>query len=179
MDLLIYDCFSSPCARLYSTKIIQEKRIRYDESVTYQEDLLFNLEYIKYVECAKLMDYLGYYYIEHEVSSTGRFHNKFNHIDLLQNKLLHYIRNDNDSRALKYFILQTILRKISNTFHYKSPYSKRHKIFELKQILESESFDFSQDYIDNLQINIFLKKIIKFKSSLLIYVYFQMIHKKN
>lgn len=179
MDLLKYHSFSSPCARIYSSKVIKDNALEFDTNVSYQEDLLFNLDYIKYVKKVLLIDYFGYNYIEHNISSSGRFHKNFDHIDLLFQNLNKFVKSNNDESILKEFILQTTLRKISNVFHRKSLMSKKDKLHELDQLFKSNYFQFSSDYINNLKINIILKRILKFKNPLLLYFYFQLLHKTN
>lgn len=176
IDLLKYYSFSSPCARIYSAKIIKDNSLKFDINVTYQEDLLFNLEYVQFIEQVKLVDYFGYYYVEHEISSSGRFHKNFNHVDILFQKLNKFVTSNNDKSILKEFILQTALREIANIFHVKSPTSKKEKLRELNKLFRSSYFKYSSDYIDNLKINILLKSILKLKNSFLLYFYFQFLH---
>lgn len=176
MDLLKYYSFSSPCARIYSAKIIKDHELKFDPKITYQEDLLFNLEYVQFIEKVTLLDYFGYYYIEHMTSSSGRFHQNFNHVDLLFQKLNNFVRSKDDTNTLKEFILQTTLRKIANVFHTKSLRSKEDKLRELNKLFGSTYFKYTSDYLDKLKINIILKRILKLKNSLLLYFYFQFLH---
>lgn len=50
----------SPCNKIYSTSIIKEKKLLFQEGIKYGEDLIFNLEYIKYVE--KILPVSNTYY---------------------------------------------------------------------------------------------------------------------
>ncbi len=176
--LLKFYSYSSPCARIYSKSIIAENKIVFPEDISYQEDLIFNMEYSKYIERVYLLDYFGYYYIEHSVSSTGRYHQNFNHIDLLYKELKKYVNSESDKAILQEFILQTCLRKIANIFHPNSPRIKKHKLKELKEMFDSEYFKFSKTNTDKLSINYLLKIILKGKSVSLTYFYFKLIHTK-
>ena len=175
MDLLAYYSFSSPCARIYSATIIREKKIRFDENVSYQEDLLFNLEYAKYVNYVYIVDYFGYCYIEHKDSSTGRFHKNFRQRERLLQELLIYSNSLNNKRVLQEFIFQTAMREIANTMHEKSLKNKNNRIDELNEIFNSDSYQFFREYIINSNINIVLKVLLFFKKSTLLYYYFKIL----
>ena len=173
-ELLKQGAIGSPCARVYSKKIINNNSIYFKENITYQEDLIFDLEYLKYVKRINLIDYFGYYYVEHENSSTSRFHENFNQITQIYVILQSFIKTDQDKIFLKEFLLQTTLRKISNIFHCNSIRSEKEKLKELIVTLNSDYFDYSRVYIKNLKINRLLKYVLNSKSALLIYGYFKL-----
>lgn len=173
MDLLAYHSFSSPCARIYSVAIIRERKIRFDENVSYQEDLLFNLEYAKYVKYVKLVDYFGYCYVEHKDSSTGRFHKNFKQRERLLKELLIYSIGQDNERVLQEFIFQTAMREISNTMHKKSLKDKSNRIDELNEIFNSDSYLFFQPYIIKSKVNFVLKGLLFCKKTTLLYYYFK------
>lgn len=175
-ELLKFSSFSSPCARIYSKAIIIKNNLSFNEEITYQEDLIFNLEYSKYVKAAILLNYFGYYYIEHQNSSTGRFHSRFDHIDLLMNDLKKLIRTDSDEYELKRFVFDTTLRKIANLHHSNAPLNNKQKRKELKRIFHSESFCYSYDYIVKSQVNVVLKYLLKIKSPFLVNAYYTRLH---
>lgn len=172
MDLLSFYSFSSPCARIYSAKIIREKTIRFDENVSYQEDLLFNLEYAKYVKYVKLIDYFGYCYVAHEGSSTGRFHENFKQRESLLKELLIYSNGQDNKLVLQEFIFQTAMREISNIMHKKSLKDKRSRIEEIDEFFNSKSYQFIHTYIRNSKINFVLKALLFFRKSTLLYQYY-------
>lgn len=51
-----------PCAKLYSHEIIKKHDIRFDESLSLGEDLLFNLDYLRWVNTCALISANLYYY---------------------------------------------------------------------------------------------------------------------
>ena len=172
--LLKYHSYSSPCARMYDRSVIKEHGITFPENITYQEDLLFNLEYSQCMDQVKLVDYYGYYYIEHPTSSTGRYHHNFNHIDLLYRELKKYIQSEKDQEILQEFIFQTILRRITNVFHPDSPKNKKEKLQELKEIVRSDYYLFSIHSLKSININYLLKTILKSKSTRMVYYYYNL-----
>lgn len=172
MDLLAFNSFSSPCVRVYSIKIIREHNIRFDENVSYQEDLLFNLKYAKHINYVKLIDYFGYYYVEHEFSSTGRFHQNFKQRESLLAELSVYSESPTDKLILQEFMFQTAMHEISNIMHKKSPKDKRKKIEELTELLNSKSYEFFKPHIRKTKINLLLKTLLFFRKPTFIFHYY-------
>jgi len=43
--MIKYNLLSSPCGKIYSSKIIKENCIYFDTNMTYGEDRFFNLKY--------------------------------------------------------------------------------------------------------------------------------------
>ena len=172
-ELLNKGAIGSPCARIYSNKIIKDNSLFFNEEISYQEDLLFDLRYFPYVKHIKLVDYFGYFYVEHKTSSTGRYHKNFNQITIIYSILKSYIKTEQDEIYLKEFILQSILRKISNIFHVNSTLSERSKLQELRNIFKSDYFKYSRDYLTSMNINRILKSIIHNKKVLKVYLYFK------
>lgn len=172
-ELLNKGAIGSPCARIYSNKIIKDNTLVFNEEISYQEDLLFDLSYLPHVKYIKLVDYFGYFYVEHKTSSTGRYHKNFNQIAIIYSILKFYLKTEQDEIYLKEFILQSMLRKISNIFHGNSILSERSKFYELRSIFHSDYFEYSRDFVTSLNINGVLKNIIYNKKMLNVYLYFK------
>lgn len=178
-EVMAHHSLSSPCARVYSKTILAEKQIIFPEDVTYQEDLLFNLEYCKHIEQVRLLDYFGYYYIEHQVSSTGRYHKNFNHIDRLFSKLYKLVNNQNEEIFLQRFMFDTILKKLSNEFHKDAKHTYKEKLIEIDKVLQLESFKYIGSYIMKSKINVVYKAILKLSNKHILYLYLQIYAKKR
>lgn len=176
IDLLKFSSLSSPCARIYDKAVILGHAVLFDEETTYQEDLIFNLKYVRHIEQSTVLNYFGYYYIEHSVSSTGRYHKKFDHLDIIAEELGNMVRNCEDELAVKEFIFQTILRQIANMFHRDARTQKEDKIQSLNYLLHSKPFTYAQDFIFRSKINVLLKFILKFKNPQMIYFYYKKLH---
>lgn len=173
LKVLEYYSLSSPCARIYSKNIVIDNNIWFQEKITYQEDLVFNLVYLKYIQYIKLIDYFGYNYVQHKNSSTANFHKNFEAIEILFDNLKTMIISNHDKLIVKEFIFQTVLRKISNIFHKNSNKNFSEKIMELSILFHSSYFNFTYDYIYITSINLLLKTILKLKSPRLIIIYFK------
>ena len=176
IDLLKFSSLSSPCARLYDKSIILEHGIVFDEEITYQEDLIFNLQYIRHIQKAVVLNYYGYFYIEHPVSSTGRYHQKFDHLQTVTDELRKLVRNSENELIVKEFIFQSVLRQIANIFHVNAPSVRAEKITILRTVLHAKPFLYAQDFIFRSKVNILLKVILKIKNPHLIYLYYKKLH---
>lgn len=176
LDLLAHDAFSSPCARLYNLNTISKNEIKFDERITYQEDLVFNIEYAKHIQYVQLVDYFGYNYVAHVDSSSNRFHKPFLHVGNVHKELLKYVRETADLKTVREFTLQTVLKMFANTLHKDSNQSRLEKINTIRKIVNSDYYTDCYDYIVNLKINTILKSLMRMQSSRLIYLYYKLLH---
>ncbi|WP_159779001.1 glycosyltransferase family 2 protein, partial [Flavobacterium sp. 9AF] len=74
LTLFEFENLSSPCCKLYDREILKKNNIKFNEAITYQEDLIFNLDYFKFVKNIVLVPSFDYYYIENETSSSLKYH---------------------------------------------------------------------------------------------------------
>lgn len=66
---------SSPCNKIYRSNILKGVNfLQFDRSISYAEDLLFNLEYFKMIKSVALKPESTYHYIKHGASGTTRYH---------------------------------------------------------------------------------------------------------
>ncbi len=66
---------SSPCNKIYRTRLVKQSNyLQFDCSITYAEDLLFNLEYFQMLKSVVLLPETTYHYVKHSGSGTTRFH---------------------------------------------------------------------------------------------------------
>lgn len=172
LQLLKYDALSTPCCKLYSLKYIRQNHLFFDEKVTYQEDLLFNINYFSYFSRYKLINFFGYHYVAYDNSSTSRYHVNFDHTNQTFKQLSVFVNNQVEEDILKEFVLQTLLRKLSNIFHKNNLDTLLQKNKKISGILNSEEFLYSKDFIEKLDLNWILKKIIQREISFVISSYF-------
>lgn len=165
---------SSPCCKLYHKSIITDNKIRFDEKISYQEDIIFNLKYFKYIEAVKLRPFYGYHYIQHVVSSSSRYHKYFDHINNLMLQLRHYSRNQHDEKVTRVFVFDTILKAMSNIAHKNAPLRNREKIMELQKILVSDEFNYCQGEIKKSSLNALLKTLLLYKNAYFVNVYYSL-----
>lgn len=172
LQLLKYDALSTPCCKLYDLKLLQQKSVFFDEGVTYQEDLLFNIAYFAYFNTYKLINYYGYHYVAYDNSSTSRYHINFDHTKQICEQLKVFVKNQDDEDILKEFVIQTLLRKVSNIFHQNNSDTFKQKNKKIREVFNSEEFEYSKAHLEKLELNFLLKKIIRLKGSHLICFYF-------
>jgi len=174
--LLKYDTYNSPCARIYSKSIIRQHQLEFDASISYQEDLMFNIAYSQYINEVICLPYFGYYYIEHTSSSSSRYHKNFDHLEILLQKFIPMIKNPEQEEILKEFMFQAVLKKIANLFHPGSAWSDKKKYQELKTLINSDVYHFMHSYISQSRVNPVQKALLRFKTPLFLFCYFKILH---
>ncbi|TPN89144.1 glycosyltransferase family 2 protein [Aquimarina algicola] len=80
-----------PVNKLYFRNIIEEHDIKFDTSLSYGEDLLFNFEYLKHVKKLALTNEVSYHYIHENTESLSK-KNYENKTELA--KRIHYVLLD-------------------------------------------------------------------------------------
>lgn len=63
-----------PAAKLYLNSIIQEHNLRFDESMDYGEDHLFNMEFAKSIKTISYLNRFNYVYVHRETASLTNRH---------------------------------------------------------------------------------------------------------
>lgn len=73
-----FNIINSPVCKLFNTSIVYAKRLRFDQTISYGEDHLFVLDYIKYVDRVRLLK--GVYYIYYQTGKESLTSSKSNTI---------------------------------------------------------------------------------------------------
>ena len=176
IDLLQFETLGSPCARLYDKTIIVNNNIAFDENVSYQEDLLFNLYYYKYTNGFTIIDYFGYHYVQHQNSSSSRFHKNFSHLPYVYQNLKSKCTSVEDEQVVQEFLIQSSLKKIATIFHKDSIKSKKNKVQEIEELLTSDYYLYAAPMLPRIGINKILLELLKYRHTNLIYYYFKFLH---
>lgn len=85
-----------PFAKLFRKDVIDETGLRFDENLSYHEDHLFVLNYLKHIDTISLSSFPGYHYV-HRIGNNSlskRKHSSANMIDA-STKLLETVRQGN------------------------------------------------------------------------------------
>ena len=123
----------SPYGKLYSNKIIQSNKIRFNNEIHNYEDLIFLLDYMQYITEIKLNSNIGYKYV---VSSSGLHtriylpHNEKLLLDLYIKKI--FLFNLKNSKANDY-ILVLFLRYLKSICVNTTSYSLTDAYYEYKK----------------------------------------------
>lgn len=91
IDFLYQPLQSSPCAKLYSNRIVKKHNIHFDTTLNCAEDRDFNLKFFAYIEQAISISYSGYYYRRDVEDSLTKRNNPY----AFRNRCIHWgIRRD-------------------------------------------------------------------------------------
>lgn len=163
-----------PVCKLYSKRLIDEENLRYDETISIAEDLLFNLAYLDITDDITVIDKGFYYYVTlNNDSLTNKYHKDLlNTYSYLINKMETYLIKWECSNSdlvkfynYAYYLYESILE---NTFHEKSDI--KNKIKYNNEILRRKQF-YSIVKKTGCHINIFIRMAYILKSYRLILVY--------
>jgi hypothetical protein len=166
---------SSPCCKIYNRDILIEYKIRFGEDISYQEDLIFNLLYLKKIKDIKILPVFKYHYIEHQTSSSSRFHINLNaSMQIVSDLLISFPNYNKNEKSIQAFIIDQILKLISNYLHKDSNLNLKAKYNGIKKILKSDDFENSKNIINEMALGKGLKVLLKHKNVTGILLYFQL-----
>lgn len=164
LTLFKYENLSTPCCKLYDTTLVKHNNIYFRENITYQEDLIFNLDYFKYINTILIVPKFSYFYIENETSSSIKYHKSlFDSLPILFLQLQSFEDFKKTSEDIKLFFMNQILNNLNNVNHLSSNLSYIEKYNKLKMILNSDIYNFCKTSLEIMRINFMLKFLIRFK----------------
>ncbi|MFV0207698.1 glycosyltransferase family 2 protein [Empedobacter falsenii] len=154
-----------PVAKFYSTEIIHKNDIRFKLETSYGEDLIFFLEYLKYVKSITYLDVSGYNYNYNNTSASTKRHSFQTYIDV----------NNSISEFVKFYhIIDSELLRISYEYRWDFIQSTIDKSIEVTK----ENFDYLSDLMEinflkfaNSNYRRLLYVLLKFKIYKLIIYY--------
>lgn len=146
---------NSPCARLYEKDIIICNNIKFDESLSLGEDLLFNFAYLSKISQIKLLSNTYYYYRQEDKNSLSNkyFKDMFNIQKKLYEEFTKFFK-ENDEEEKSDELINFCTTIVSNEFHNKDKkFIKRY--FEARKKLKSnfikEIINSQQKYMNKLE----------------------------
>lgn len=164
LTLFKHENLSSPCCKLYDSRLLQQYQIQFQPGISYQEDLIFNLDYFKYVQSVIVVPHFHYFYIEHSTSSSIRYHkNLFISLSIIFNQLKFYPDFTANLEAIKSFFFYQVLNNLSNANHTYSGLTFKEQYLTVQQILNSEIYSFSKSALKTNSVHFLLKFLIIFK----------------
>lgn len=85
-----------PCFKIFNSDVVRKNNIRFPEDLSYGEDAIFVLEYLKHIKAAKCINDIGYYYRKAESESlSSKFRSDKLEINNRINDLLHHFLSNN------------------------------------------------------------------------------------
>ena len=159
-----------PYNKLFSRKVIEENNIRYDTNIHYNEDLIFNLEYLDVVDCVKLYNSPVYnYYVDAPGSLCKKyFPNLLDMLKVKMSKLKSIILDKAADKEGAHRVWCTMVfndynRTINNTFSAANPQSKRAKTRYCTKLIRSKEFCTALKGADTSSYNKRYIKLLKLK----------------
>ena len=104
---------SSPCAKLYSNKIIKKTQISFDPTLSCAEDRDFNLKFFDHIQKAISISYSGYYYRRDVSHSLTKRPNP----NAFKNRCIHWKRKQDMCKKRAFVEESTNIRLANDLFH--------------------------------------------------------------
>ena len=131
-------------AKLFNTKIIKNNNIRFKKNISYGEDWLFCMEYMKYVTHIKTIVNYNYMY-NRDLRNTSlvakrfKYEQYFELFNFANESINNIYENANDSRSthLRYFIAKRYLLSAIKAMYRKDSYiHRKQRLVNLKTICD-------------------------------------------
>lgn len=172
---------SYPWNKLYKADIIKENDIQFDNSIKWGEDLIFNIEYIKYCNFFSFIKRDLYIYNQNNDSSITSNYNKqyFENQLMMYTKIINFLNNesvfvDKNKEIINDKISDIIIESILNLVNEKSKLTNKEILNNINRIINWERTEETIPYYKNKS---FKRKIIgiliKRKSSVSIFILLQ------
>lgn len=160
-----------PCAKLFNRKVLIDNQIFFHEKLTYGEDLVFLMNYLRKITHIRFLDAAKYHYEYNSNSASTKKHSFQNHYLFFNelNEFKNYL-NLTDKSAEKYIytLLWDILESALNSFAFESNNSSyRIELKDLASKLDCNFFSYAKPlrkfYFILLKMNLieFLKFCIR------------------
>lgn len=123
-----YDLLNAPVCKLYNNEIIKKNNIRFNEKLSLGEDLLFNYDYMNYIDFINLKHTYLYYYRKMDTNTlSGKYFNNMREIQLLLlDKTTLFFKNINNNKLLNCFRMQMIMTIVENEFRSNNKFIKKY-----------------------------------------------------
>ena len=168
--------------KLYKNELIEKGNIKFNDSVFFGEDLLFNLEYIAICNGISIINEPSYNYIVYNNASslTGKYHEDFfENQKMLNQKTFKFLINNNgmtkeNKLLLKATHIGSILGSFSNICNKGNKSSFRDRLAQITSIVSDE---YVEENIENFFKGDFQKSLVghmmKNKRIYSIYIFFK------
>lgn len=149
-----------PYNKLFSRRIIEENHLRFDTSIHYNEDFIFNLLYLDKVSSVKIHNKSIYnYYTDAPGSLCKRYFEDIINMfrakeDVLKSVILDKATDKNGARTVYYtMVFDDTNRAINNTFSPANPASEKDKTRYCTTLIRHKRFRQSLKYADTKAYN--------------------------
>ena len=182
--LYLKNLLNSPCNKIFRLDVIKKYCIKYDETLSLGEDMIFNLEYINLMSNEKIIvlnkSLYNYVWEEKQSLDYKYYDNLFMIYKYIYHKLYETLETKCDNLVKyekfywkRYFFM--LERVLENTFNKKN---KDYLILKIKMnnsILKDEDFQKSLSYITNNEVKVLYLIALKSKDYVFVYLSNKMI----
>lgn len=172
--------------KTYRTDVIRKNRLKFDESIKRGEDILFNLEYFKYIDKVNITDNSLYNYIRYNSNSITLSYNPnmFDEQETLFSSIRERLKKlkvyESNRVILNELYINRIKLSITNLYLQGSPLNKRQRIGEVNRIIKSDQFIKSlREYNSNNWKHVLLKTLVLTNSARIINFVYDLKNKKK
>lgn len=127
--LIIKEKINSPWNKMYKKSIIDSNNIKYDDDIVIGEDLLFNINYFKFIEKIYISNEKMYNYRMHNSSLTKKYiPNKYEQLMFVNEKMkqeLEEICSKELTEALIYIKFKNICSSLRDVLHRECKFNKK------------------------------------------------------
>jgi len=174
-----------PVNKLYKTKVIRDNKVNFDTSISYGEDLIFNMDYLMSVSKVIVTNKVHYGYFQMNTNSlSNKFYlNKYDISKKIHNRLIAFF----SEKSINFNALTSVLYQrffddcynaMSLVVHTKFKKNLFQKIKYIKKIVNDKEFIKSQKYIEPKKYAAKVIFLIKNKMILTYYLYVGLSTKK-
>ena len=169
---------SSPCNKIYRTQHVKEADfIQFDPSISYAEDLVFNLQYFTHLQSVALIPSATYHYVKHPNSGTTRFHlNTAYTLGRISKEVVRLFGSELPMATLG-MLMNHYVWGITNLHHRQSTLTDRQTVAELSAILAIPEYRLARPAIKAAGISGRYQWLLKIDNATILHKAFKMIGK--
>lgn len=173
----------SPYNKIFKSRIIKENQIRFPSNISYGEDLIFNLKYLKYVKMIKYSRGIRYNYIADTENSLSNKYRKerFENGEILYKELYSFFKLKNmlykDSEE---YLYERIFDDAYNSLCEVVRYENRKEAWKcIGKILNNQNVKNALQCIDTEKYSSQIVSFMKNNNKKLLYIYIKISNFKN
>ncbi len=162
------NALKAPWGKLYDLKIIKNNNIVFEKNLSLGEDIIFNLNYMKYEESICYSNERLYYYSRENIKSlsTRYYKNMINIQKKINKAILNYtaLKACTEIDKIQIKCLKNLLTAVSNEFHSDENLFKRYvnarKIMKDSEIQKYANFLYKENKINKIFFSIIKNRMI-------------------
>lgn len=158
----LYPNFPGPWGKFFRLDIIKSNEVVFDEKLSFGEDALFNLTYLKFAKVIVTANYSNYYYRDVEGGLSKAvldYHSELNLFNYIKKKLNEVLPDGKNNDLIMVMHLKSPVSRLLKSIYI----DKTHTLYRLKSLMKTNDKVLKELYNGSRGIGIFLKLIITLK----------------